>query len=258
MASETEFEGGKRFTLRIAGMSADTFAAVNLSGEERISHSWWFELDLVSEQKDLRFQDALRKSATIEILAQGGSRTTYHGVVTRFQQLQEVDQQALYRARVEPWMTNAREQVQSEVFLNKTVPAIIDSVFKDSGLSVNDYQLRLTGDVNTRSYEYLCQYEESDLNFLQWLLEDNGVYYFFEDDGATEKAVFANSKTAQGGATRKLTYKPISGTETDVNLENSVQRISRKPEGGHACAEARAQGHHPRPLPAQGHHEDDS
>ena len=220
-----------QFLFSVQTPNPDTFQVIGLVGEESVSRTYWLELELVSEKKDLDLDGMLNKGATLRIVSSTGSSAfTCNGTVTECEQLQEIGPSALYRVRMEPWLVNARGQVQSEVYLDKTVPAIIDAVFKDSGLSVKDYQLRLTGDVNTRSYEYLCQYEESDLNFLQWLLDQDGVYYFFEDDGYTEKAIFANNRTTQGGTTRKLTYKPVSGTENDATLEDSVQRIMRSEE----------------------------
>src|SRR5262249_40263777 len=155
----------------------------------------------------LAFRDVIHKAATFTVLGEGGQKASYHGVVTEFRQLQEIGEEAVYRVRIEPWLSNARVQVQSEGYLDKTVPAIIDATFRDSGLNARDYQVKLTGDINSKTYEYLCQYEESDLNFLQALLEQEGAYYYFEDDGNAEKVVFLNDKNSQPTSTRDLRYQ---------------------------------------------------
>ncbi len=185
MAAEVlgRFPIEKRLGFSVETLPADTFAVVRMSGAEELSRPYWFELELLSDNKDIQFAAVMHKAGTLEIVGAGEESTLYHGMVTRFQQLQEVERRALYRVRVEPLMSKARGQVQSEVYLDKTLPGIIDAVLEDSGLGPLDYELRLAGEVTSRSNEYLCQYEESDLDFLQWLLEREGVAYYFADDG---------------------------------------------------------------------------
>src|SRR4051794_29923933 len=66
----------------------------------------------------------------------------------------------------------------SRIFQDMAVPAIIEKVLKDGGLAGADYRLSLTGTHPTR--EYCVQYRESDLAFISRLMEEEGIFYYFE------------------------------------------------------------------------------
>ncbi|HQQ11509.1 MAG TPA: type VI secretion system tip protein TssI/VgrG, partial [Synergistales bacterium] len=102
----------------------------------------------------------------------------------------------------------------NQVFLDKSVPEIIEECLKDGGLTAADFEMRLQGSYD--ALEYVCQYGESHLNFVSRWAEREGIYYFFEQEDSGEKVVFTDTLIShtpypQGDS---IYYSPPSGLET--------------------------------------------
>ena len=120
---------------------------------------------------------------------------------------------AFYRAHLVPRLTWLSFTKHNQVFLDKTVPEIIEACLKDGGLTGADFEFRLQGTYDP--VEYVCQYGESHLNFVSRWCEREGIYYFFEQTERAEKVVFTDthiSHTPVPGGHHH--YSPPSGLET--------------------------------------------
>ena len=81
-----------------------------------------------------------------------------------------------YEAEVVPWLWFLSLFSDCRIFQNMTAQEIIEQVFSDRGFS--DYRFDVQATLPTR--EYCVQYRETDLNFVSRLLEEEGIFYFFE------------------------------------------------------------------------------
>ena len=64
------------------------------------------------------------------------------------------------------------------IWQNKNVPDIAKQVFQES---VVPFEFRLAGNYPNR--EFVMQYDETDLNFISRLLEEEGIHYFLDNAG---------------------------------------------------------------------------
>jgi type VI secretion system secreted protein VgrG len=78
---------------------------------------------------------------------------------------------------------------QSRIFQQMTVPAILKAVF--TGLNV---EYRLRGHYEPR--DYCVQYRETDFHFASRLMEEEGIFYFFEPSPGDQKMVVGDSPEA--------------------------------------------------------------
>jgi type VI secretion system secreted protein VgrG len=62
-----------------------------------------------------------------------------------------------------------------KIFQNLTVPDIVESIFGEHGIK---YKRDLAQSYNKR--EYCVQYDESDFTFISRILEEEGIFYYFE------------------------------------------------------------------------------
>src|SRR4029077_19116237 len=86
----------------------------------------------------------------------------------------------VYRATLRPWLWLLTRHTDCRIFQNETVPDAIMKVFRDAGFS--DFDQNLTR--SYRTWEYICQYRESSFNFVSRLMEQEGIYYYFNhEDG---------------------------------------------------------------------------
>jgi type VI secretion system secreted protein VgrG len=204
------FKERKEFSFISKALSEDTFSVVKFRGVEAISRPYEFDITISSEDPEIDMKAVLQNPAKLTI-KYGDVELPYYGILSRFEQLHEVKQHAFYRAVLVPTLWNACLYHENQLFLDKTVPEIIEEILKQAGLTGLDYELKLT-----RSYpnwEYICQYRETNLDFISRWMEREGMYYFFEQTEQGAKMVITDSSSAhqeiKGDTT--IPYSPPSG-----------------------------------------------
>jgi type VI secretion system secreted protein VgrG len=85
-----------------------------------------------------------------------------------------------YRVEIVPWMWFLTRRADCRIFQDQSVPDIVQSVLAEhvDGASV---ELKLVRSYRKRTY--CVQYRETDFNFIARLLEDEGIYWYFEHQG---------------------------------------------------------------------------
>lgn len=206
------------FTFTSKAVPDDTFSVVRFSGTEAMSKPYRFDITLSSHDPEIDLKAVLQNPATLTI-RHAGEALPFHGVLAGFEQLHEVKQHAFYRAILVPKLWNASLYHQSQVFLDKTVPQIVEEVLKQAGLSGQDYQLSLTRSYPT--WEYVCQFQETDLDFVSRWMEREGIYYFFEQSEQGAKMVVSDNRSIHKEipGDPDVPYSPPSGliaSNTDI------------------------------------------
>jgi type VI secretion system secreted protein VgrG len=132
-----------------------------------------------------------------------------------------------YHAEVVPWLWFLTRTADCRIFQNKKVPEIIQQVFSDFGFQ--DYALRLYGDFPAR--EYCVQYRETAFNFVSRLMEEEGIFYFFEHENGKHTLILADSPTEHKPCPiqSNVRYDKSAGgwQEDDVILEWRLQQELR-------------------------------
>lgn len=173
MASFTQDKRPLRVT---TGLGKDALLLERFSGEEGVSAPFHFVLDMLSENSAIAPADLLRKTIAVKIEIPGGEKRVVHGYVKRFSQLGRRAGLAAYRAEMVPWLWFLSLTNDCRIFQNLSVADIVAKVFKDLGHS--DFKFKLMGASPKRTY--CVQYRESALAFVSRLLEEEGIFYFFE------------------------------------------------------------------------------
>ncbi|HEX8441583.1 type VI secretion system Vgr family protein [Archangium sp.] len=161
-------------------------------GEEHLSAPFHLTLELHSARGDVNFNQLVGKGASISLSLADGSFRYLHGLVTRFVQAGTRSDFTTYYAELRPWLWLLTLTRDSRIFQNMTVPRIVEKVFKDSGFS--DFRLALKGTYAPR--EYCVQHQESSFDFVSRLLEDEGIFYFFEHTDSKHVLVLADDPSA--------------------------------------------------------------
>jgi len=197
-------------------LGQDVLLLESFKGNEFISGLFNFELALLSERHDIRAQELIGQQVTLSLKENETSMRYFHGYVVEFnQQLQADLRLRRYSAVVVPWLWFFQRRSDCRIFQHKTVPEIIESVFKNLGF--NDFELRINATYPTRIY--CVQYGETDFAFVSRLMEEEGIYYFFEHQSAKHTLILADSV---------ISYKPCSEAEIEVQTGSLKQdHISR-------------------------------
>ncbi|MCX8021885.1 MAG: type VI secretion system tip protein VgrG, partial [Syntrophorhabdaceae bacterium] len=203
----------KKFSFTSKALPVDTFGVISLEGKEGISKCYAFDILLISDNKEIDLKGVINSPAAITFHRDEGEDVTYNGILLSFEQLQEVSTCAIYRAHLVPRLLWLSFTYHNQVFLDKTIPEIIEACLKDGGLTQMDFDIRVNG-----SYEpidYVCQYGESHLAFISRWCEREGIYYYFEQTDTHEKVIFTDTKIAHTPSPKGSTlfYSPPSGLE---------------------------------------------
>lgn len=189
-----------KFTLEVEGLSEE-LRVTGFHGEEGISRLFGFTIDIAAENDALDFDTIVEKSATLVLHdADGGVARNINGIVVRVEQRETRQRFTSYQAVLVPrlWLLTGRND--SRIFQAKSVPDIIKEVLDEGGLLSDQYALQLKESYEAR--EYCVQYRESDLNFLSRLMEEEGIFYFFEHQQNAHKLIIADDAS---------THKPVDG-----------------------------------------------
>jgi type VI secretion system secreted protein VgrG len=170
----------------------DVLLLRGFTGAEAISQLFHFDLDLLSENDSLKFPDIVGKNVTLRIMDVTGTERYWNGFISRFSQGPQDGQFTAYRAQMVPWLWFLTRTADCRIFQNMKAPDIIQKIFAD--LSFQDFELRLYGAFVKR--DYCVQYRETDFNFVSRLMEEEGIYYFFEPEKDKHTLVLANDPAA--------------------------------------------------------------
>ena len=173
----------------------------HFSGREEMSQTYYYIINFTSTDNDLDAGLLLRKSATFTMgtggLKEQVSQKVVHGVITDFRRISGSADQAKYQVILEPFIKLLDRQHRSHrFFVNKSVPEVVTEVLQEHGLKGWEFEFRLKKTYPKR--EQINQYQESDLQFIQRLLAEVGILYFFtlQPDTQTEVVHFGDSQAA--------------------------------------------------------------
>lgn len=169
-------------------LGKDKLLFKTLHGEERISDLFFFNLQMLSESEDLAFDDIVGQSIGVSVKFAPDHQRFFHGVVSRFIQAGADARFTVYYAELRPWLWMLTLNRNCRIFQGKTTPEIIKQIFDDAGF--NDYKDSLSASYTAR--EYCVQYEESDFHFVSRLMEDEGIYYYFEHSESAHTLVLVD------------------------------------------------------------------
>ncbi|MGH9405566.1 MAG: type VI secretion system Vgr family protein [Terriglobia bacterium] len=172
-------------------LGEDILLLHGLSGREGISRLFKFHLDLLSESDSISFTDIVGRNVTISVEQFDGSPRYFNGVVSRFAQSGKDDRFTHYQAEVSPWLWFLTRNADCKIFQQKTAPDIIKAVFDSLGFQ--DYQDKLQATYS--ELEYCVQYRETHFNFVSRLMEQYGIFYFFEHEQGKHTLVLGDSNS---------------------------------------------------------------
>nr|WP_314267192.1 type VI secretion system tip protein TssI/VgrG [uncultured Moellerella sp.] len=97
------------------------------------------------------------------------------GIVQKARYIGRDDYQAMYELTITPWLTLATLTTDFKIFQQKSVVQIIDEVLSEYNFP---YEKRLSSVYPALDFQ--VQYGETDFDFVQRLMEEWGIYWFFE------------------------------------------------------------------------------
>ena len=210
----------------------DKLLPASLSGGEQLGKLFSYQLKLLSKDSEVKLLPLLGSSMTVAFESDGYKRH-FNGMVseisqTGFESYKE-ERYAEYAVTLVPKAWLLLHKVDCRIYLKMSVPDIVKTVLSEIGYG--DVKLSLSGNYSPR--EYCVQYREDYFNFISRLMEQEGIYYFFQHTDGVHSMVLADSMGAHAttGGYEELPYRPQSADSraalevaiTDFSSARSVQ-----------------------------------
>jgi type VI secretion system secreted protein VgrG len=221
---------------------------------ERLSEPFVIEVDVICEEVEVDFITHLGEGALITIAQDGSPLRTFSGLICEAEFQEEIEAGYRYHLVLRPWLYLLSRNLDSIIFQKKSTVEIIQAVFDKRNCQDVDFT-KLQKSYPAR--EYCVQYRESDFAFVSRLMEQEGIYYFFDhrdgrhvmvlcddrgshpDSSYDELKYAPNQQTGVEDRVWRWTETVASGTENKATFRDfDFTKPKTKLEGVHTLAAA--------------------
>ena len=196
---------------KAASLDDNKLVLARCEANEGLSELFEIRVDALSEDQNLDFDSVIGADCSVNFHIEYGPERNFCGVMTEAQWVGEAGDLYAYRIVLRPWLWLLTRTSDCRIFHEKDALKIIKEVFKDRGFS--DYRDATSRTPPTR--EYCVQYRETDYAFICRLMEDEGIYFYFEHTASKHIMVLCDAKSS---------HKVIPGLATMNFIPSSTQR----------------------------------
>jgi len=168
-------------------LGSDVLLAECVRGEEALGENYAFTISALSEDAGLSLRRLLGQPALLELETSNSGPRHFHGHLTSVDINGANGGMARYTLVLQPWCAFLEHGRDSRVFQDKNVLDILDAVFRawqGRGTLAPAWRFDIE-DRSTYSVRSLStQYQESDWAFAQRLMSEEGLFFYFEHQGA--------------------------------------------------------------------------
>ncbi len=117
----------------------------------------------------------------------GAGTREINGLVTSGRFIRNENRRGIYEVTVEPWLVLATRTSDYKIFQNQTPLAIVQQVLADYSYLT---ETRVCQSYPERVFQ--VQYGETDFDFISRLMQEFGIYYYFEHRGGVHKLILVD------------------------------------------------------------------
>lgn len=174
------------------------FGRASLS--EALSQPFELRLEVTSRRADIRPEELLGQRIGLKMRIDAEHDRYLHGYCAEFSLAQAREGRASYALVVRPWTWFLTLRTDCRLYQRRSVLDVVEDVLgRAKGLGT--YEIRVASRARYRAWDgpwdgMNVQFRESDFNFVSRLLEQEGLYYFFEHDSSDHVLVIADDRSA--------------------------------------------------------------
>lgn len=208
-----------RETKLTTGLGGEQVDFVSMTARETLSKPFEVELQITAHLGELDLAPHLGESIAVELSEGDEVVRHFNGILTEGVYLREEGDGFYYNLSLRPFTHFLDSQRGFAIFQDMTVIDIIKKVFSRAG--VQHYELKHTG--SYENFEYCVQYGESDFQFLSRLMEQEGLYYFFEHSEDKHVMVICdNASSHKDSDVGKMAFNPTGGTAQSYRTSSDL------------------------------------
>jgi type VI secretion system secreted protein VgrG len=194
-------------------VETDRFEAV-----EGISDPYTVVVSFTTQSESFRVEECLRHRLCLCVVDAAGNTRFYDGVVDEARFVRLVKARRQFEVRLRPALAALAHREGCRIFQEKTIIQVMQTVFQEAGFG-DKVEWRNTKDYEPR--EFIVQYNESHLNFVSRLMEEAGLFYFFQHTAEGHQMIVGDDVTcfgAEEGAPR-VAFTMSHGFDKGETLE---------------------------------------
>lgn len=218
-------------------LDPDLLLISSFTASEAISGLFRYDIEMLVERSkaaSVKAKELIGEKFTVHLAIsndyENSPRRHFNGIVSRFTQGHADRRFIHYRAEVVPWLWLMTQSHDCRIFQDLSTLEIVKKLFDE--LKGQFADLVAYRDATTKSYtklDYCVQYRESTFNFISRLLEQDGIFYFFEHDKDKHTLVLADAPSVHKPCPNQGTAEYIAeGGWKD--FENPVTSLEVKNE----------------------------
>ena len=172
---------------------SDFLDVLRYSAVESLSQPWRYDVAVTCSSADIACDTLLLKPASFTFMTPVFDGTpalpvrTVYGVVQSFRRISTSNDDTRYAMTIVPRIALLDYTKGSEIYLNQSVTEVVEKILRKHGLEGSDFEFRLSREYPSR--ELITQWRETDLEFIQRLLAEVGIYWRYEMDSRLEQDV---------------------------------------------------------------------
>jgi type VI secretion system secreted protein VgrG len=212
--------GAALFALWAGTFQGRDLTVVSFHGRETISRPFVFDVFVLAPpDTELLDSPLLGQPATLIIQNPGSDARVVQGVIETIEPhgTSSVKGRFAYRLRLVPRLRLLKWRTTSRIFQGMSVPDIVAAVLASAAVPV-PASFKLSGTYALRSY--CLQHQESDFAFVERLLAEEGIFYFFDHPSGSPDALTGGDPSTLSETVVFIDsadgYPPIAATDASA------------------------------------------
>ncbi|WP_339352503.1 type VI secretion system Vgr family protein [Acinetobacter beijerinckii] len=220
-----------------------------IDGQHHLNEGFKAELICLSTNATIPLKQFIGSQVAIDTVTDQGQLTRVTGIITQALQGQSDGSLTLYKLTLEDPTTLWKQRRNSRVFMNKSVPDVVEIIFKEWQQKSSLFASSLTLDLSGLSQDYdvrpfIMQANESDYDFLTRLMRSEGINWLIDE---TERIVALSSAAIQAQKLRliddnsqyqalerrQIRYHRSSATEQYDSMTSLIGQRTLQPSSVH-------------------------
>lgn len=201
------------------------FHVAFFSGKEGLNKLFDFHITLLHSDTSLDPGRLLSAPCRFEVLREGGEAAVFSGYLDSIEQKGRYGDFITCEVHLRPAFAKLERLVQSTIFLNKTVEEVLRELLHSQRFFFFPHEFKILQTDYPRQ-EFAMQYQESIYEYAAWRMEEQGIYFYFEERDGRDTVIFADDPHVhKTGEDLLLHYRPVSGMEGN-HFEEVIHNFS--------------------------------
>jgi type VI secretion system secreted protein VgrG len=202
-----------------AALGGEQVEFIDMHGRETLSRPFEFTVHIAAQLGEIDLAPHLGERIGIAYYEGEDIARYFNGVLCEALHTEESGDGFFYELQLKPFTHFMDNRSGFAIYQEKTVIDILKDVFDRA--KITDYELRIKD--NYEPFEYCVQYDESDFAFISRLMEQEGLYYFYEHTDKKHVMVICDkAATHKPGTVQTLAFNAAAATSQSYNVSDDM------------------------------------